>query len=400
MDSSANNPPAVSTPTISYGTMDTLLAQGNALANRPSAVNALERNAKTPSSYQWSLGIQREIGWGTVVDVTYVGMVARHMEQFTNINVVPDGAKYVDKNPQNANPQNPATPKPDDFLRPYPGYGDITLRSNWGTANNNGLQVQINRRYIRGLQFSIAYAYDKALGIADDDETIVSAVRPIKQWHYAPLASNQTHSLVINYTWDLPKASKLANNKLVKLVFDDWQLSGENAFVSGDWATVLMTTVDSFDFTGGSFGTGTDAGNGLRVVRPNVVADPMAGGGNATPGQPGSWLNVAAFARPSGRGDYGNEPRYVFRLPGVNNWNLALFKNFPLGNDKRRLQFRLEAYNVLNHTQLGGLYGGTYPGIDNTVRFDAAGNQVNTSFGKATFAKNPRILQGSLRFSF
>ena len=65
MDSAANNPPAVNTPSIIYGTMDTLLQQA-AFSSRPSNVFGLERDARTPTSYNWSAGVQREIGWGTV----------------------------------------------------------------------------------------------------------------------------------------------------------------------------------------------------------------------------------------------------------------------------------------------------------------------------------------------
>lgn len=403
MDQSANNPPAVNTPIVFYGAMDTLL--GARAARRPSSVFSLERDAKTPSSYNWSFGVQREIGWGTVIDLTYVGNLTRHLELATNINVVPDGAKF---SAQNANPQNPTTPKPDTFLRPYLGYEDITLRSHHGTSNYNGLQVQLNRRYSRGFQFAVAYTFAKALGVADDDEQQVSAARPLLGWHYAPLAGTQTHNLVINYTWDLPKASKLADSGLVRFLFDNWQLSGENAFASGDWTPVFMTTVDNFDFTGGTGGTGADIGpgtTGVRVVRPRVVGNPQ-GGGNLKPGEPGSWVDPAAFARPAGRGDIGDAGRYVFRGPGINNWNLSLFKNFPLGGSHRRLQFRVEAYNLLNHTQFGPAPGGNVnsatggQGVDNTLRFDAAGRQVNASFGKATAARNARIIQGSLRFSF
>jgi len=395
MDSSAANPPAVNSPQIAYGTMETLLATGG-FSLRPSTVNALERDAKTPSTYQWSLGFQQDIGWGTVVDATYVGWVGRHMEQFTNINVVPDGAKFVNLHPENANPQNPATAKPDDFLRPYLGYGDITLRSNFGTANYNGLQVQINRRYIHGLQFAVAYTYARSLGIADEDETNVSIARPLKAWHYAPLSQSQTHELVINYTWDIPKASRLWNNAVIRTLFDGWQLSGENAFVSGEWDRLNITTTDNFDFTGGTGGTGANIGGGgsqeLRVVRPNIVGDLLGGDRNATPGAPGSWLNPAAVARPA-KGDPGNASRYSYQNPPIDNWNLAFFKNFSLGgNGKRRLQLRWEMYNVLNHTQ--------FSAIDNTARFDAAGNQVNASFGEATATRKPRIMQGSVRLSF
>jgi Carboxypeptidase regulatory-like domain/TonB-dependent Receptor Plug Domain len=404
MDQSANNPPAVFTPIVYYGTMNTLVGAGSAV--RPSSVFALERDAQTPSSYNWSIGVQREIGWGTAIDLTYVGNVTRHLELATNINVVPDGAKFVDQNPQNANPQNPTSPKADTFLRPYLGYEDITLRSNQGTSNYNGLQVQINRRYIRGFQFAIAYTFAKALGVADDDEQLVSAVRPLREWHYAPLAGTQTHNLVINYTWDLPRPSKLfGDNAVVKFLFDDWQLSGENAFASGDWSPVFFTTTNNFDFTGGTGGTGVDVGpgttTGVRTVRPVLIGDP-SGGGDPTPGGSG-WIDDAAFARPAGRGDVGNAARYVFRGPGINNWNLSLFKNFPIGSRGTRIQLRLEAYNLLNKTQFGGTTvnsatGGQ--GIDNTLRFDATGQQINANFGQATAARNARILQGSIRFTF
>jgi hypothetical protein len=92
-----------------------------------------------------------------------------------------------------------------------------------------------------------------------------------------------------------------------------------------------------------------------------------------------------------------------FRGPGINNWNLSLFKNFPIGSGRTRVQLRVEAYNVLNHTQFGGATVNSATGgqeIDNTLRYDAAGNQINANFGRATAARNARILQGSLRFSF
>jgi len=111
----------------------------------------------------------------------------------------------------------------------------------------------------------------------------------------------------------------------------------------------------------------------------------------------------AAAARIRSRRAHGNEGRAVIQLPGINNWNLSLFKNFPIGSGRSRVQLRAEAYNLLNHTQFGGstVNSGTGgQGIDNTLRFDAAGNQINSSFGYATAARNARILQGSVRFTF
>jgi hypothetical protein len=249
----------------------------------------------------------------------------------------------------------------------------------------------MNRRYIRGVQFSAAYTWGKTLGIADEDEAAVSAVRPVHDWNYAPYASNQEHNVVINYTWDLPRGSRLWDNAFTRGLLDNWQISGENAFVSGDWAPVILATTDNFDFTGGDGGAGTDVGGGVRVVRPNILAGVVPASQDARPGATGSWLDWAAFGRPAGRGDYGDAARYVFQQPGITNWNLSIFKNVPLGG-RRRLQFRWELYNVLNHTQ--------FSTIDNTARFDATGAQVNANFGDATAARNPRIMQASLRFGF
>lgn len=390
MDSAANNPPAVIQPTIFYGDMATMLSTGG-FSNRPSNVFGLERDAKTPTAYNWSIGVQRDIGWGTVIDLTYVGSKDQHLEVVQNINVVPDGTRFLDLNPQNRNPQNTANPLPPEFLRPFRGYQNISMRSHFGTADYDALQVQINRRYIRGLQFAVAYAFGKTRGIADEDEAQISSVRPLNEWHYAPYASSQQHNLVINYTWDLPKMTNLVNNPIIGAVFDNWQLSGENAFVSGDWAPITISTSDNFDFTGGDGGNGGDVGGGVRTVRPNIAGDLTGGNRDPDLSGTGSWINWQAVSRPAGRGDFGNAPRNAIQLPRIVNWNLSLFKNVPVGGN-RRLQFRWEMYNVLNHTQ--------WSSINTNAQFNAAGEQVNQNFGKATNTRAPRIMQGSIRFAF
>ena len=384
------NAPIVNRPTFNFGTLDTLLSS-TAFAERPRGVAGFERDSKTPSSFALSLGVQHDLGWGTVIDVTYVGTLGRHLEQVVNINQVPDGARFLDDHPENRDPRRTNSALPAEFLRPYRGYQEINLRSHFGTSNYNALQVQINRRYIKGLQFSVAYTLSKALGIADKDpvgsggeDGRIEPQRPLRAWHYGPMEYSQTHNLVVNYTWDLPRASRLWNARLVRVLFDNWQLSGENALVSGRWEGVDFSTADGFDFDGG------DGPTRVRVVGPILPPD---GQRDPTPGGPADqrWLNPAAFARPTGRGDYGDAARNLFRQPGVNNWNLSFFKNFPLGG-ARKLQVRWEMYNVLNHTQ--------FSGVNNDVTFDAAGNFTNVSFGKATGARAPRVMQGSIRFNF
>ena len=267
LDAMARNPPAQNTPSIIYGTMDTLLAVGSqgAFSNRPSAVFGIQRDAPTPKSYNYSVGVQRELGWGTVIDVTYAGFQMRDAEMNSNINTVPDGARFLDQNPQNANPQNPTTPKPAEFLRPYKGYQQITMREHFGTASYNALQMQLNRRYINGLQFAVAYTYGKTVSDGTDFDT----TRPGAAWNEGPDAATQFHNLVINYTWDIPSGSRMWDNWLTRGALDGWQLSGDTAFVSGDWAGATTSTSDNFDFTGGDGGT-----------RPDITGDPMCTSGN------------------------------------------------------------------------------------------------------------------------
>jgi hypothetical protein len=226
----------------------------------------------------------------------------------------------------------------------------------------------------------------------------------MREWNYAVAAFNQDHNLVINYTWDIPGGSKFWSNAFTRGLLDGWQLSGVNAFVSGEWAGVTLGTTEGFDFTGGDGGTGGSLGgpnplggtfvnDGLRVVRPDIVGvvqlprgqrDPLTG-----------WFNTAAFARPSGRGDYGDAPRHMIQRPGIANWDLSLFKNFPFGGS-RNLQFRLEGYNVLNHTQ--------FQEINRNATYDPNGTQTNANFGTVIGVTSPtrpaRVVQMSLRFSF
>jgi hypothetical protein len=385
LDAMARNPPAQNTPSIFYGTLDTLLAVGaqGAFSNRPSDVFGIERNAKTPTSYNYSAGIQRELGWGTVIDVTYAGFQMRNGEMSTNINPVPDGARFLDVNPQNRNPQTANSAKGNEFLRPYSGYQNITIRSHFGSAHYNSLQVQLNRRYIKGLQFAVAYTLAKTIsfGPNSDPPTFVP-LRPGDAWNVAPNESTQLHNLVVNYTWDVPGGSRLWNNLLTRGLLDGWQVSGDTALVSGDWAGAGTSTTDNFDFTGGDGGT-----------RPRITGTAVCTSGNCdpTPGSAGSYFDVAAFSRLTGRGDIGNAPRTFYRLPKIVNSNISAFKNFAIGGG-RRIQFRWEMYNVFNQVN--------WSAINTNAQFNPEGQQVNANFGKATQSRSPRIMQGALRFTF
>jgi hypothetical protein len=386
MDAMARNPPVQNTPSIFYGTMDTLLAAGaqGAFSNRPSGVFGIQRDAPTPTSYNYSVGVQRELGWGTVLDVTYAGFQMRNAEIAKSINSVPDSARFLDIHPENANPQNPTAAKPAEFLRPYVGYQDITIREHYGTGYNNSLQIQLNRRYIRGLQFAVAYTLAKT--ITDGTTNGLpsqNTLRLGKAWNEGPAAYTQLHNLVVSYTWDVPNGSRLWNSWFARGALDGWQFSGDTAVVSGDWSGVNnVSTTDNFDFTGGDV-----------AARPNVNGEVLCTSGNCDPipGAGGSYFNIGAFSRPTGRGDIGNAPVTFFRLPKIVISNMSIFKNFHIGGNKR-IQFRWEAYNVFNQVN--------WSSINTTAQFNPAGQQVNAAFGQATAARDPRIMQGAIRFTF
>jgi hypothetical protein len=91
-------------------------------------------------------------------------------------------------------------------------------------------------------------------------------------------------------------------------------------------------------------------------------------------------------------GTIGNAAITNFRGPGINNWDLAAFKNIPL-YERLKMQFRWELYNAFNHTQ--------FSAVDATARFDpATGQQVNSRMGQYTAARTPRTMQFALRLSF
>lgn len=386
------NPPFIRNPIIPNNTMATTFIPGVSLLNRPGNLEALETDYETPSSYNWSIGLRRELGWGTSMDATYAGSAGRHLEMYYDLNGIPDGTRWVDTNPAARDPGSTSATAilPNEFLRPISGYQNIRVRGNSGSSDYHSLQVQVNRRYIRGVQFGGAYTLQRARGLADEDPGNLSiALSRPRDFFYSELAQSNRHSLVINYSWDI--SQDRFKGAAMHHVFDGWQLSGENAFVSGDWAPVILTTTDNFDFTGGEGGNGGDLGGGLRIVRPVMTCDPMAHTGDPLTG----WFDTSCFGRPSGRGDYGNAPRNAVRRPGIVNWNLALFKNFAISG-RKSFQYRLEAYNVLNSVQ--------FSDVDRTARFDPAGVQTNVNFGTAIGIANPtrppRVLQMSVRFNF
>src|SRR5205809_28394 len=81
---------------------------------------SLNRSNVPARIYNASLGIQRRIGFGTVLDVAYVGTFGRHIGEKSQLNNLPFGTRFQ---PANFDPtQKVPQALLDDFLRPYQGY--------------------------------------------------------------------------------------------------------------------------------------------------------------------------------------------------------------------------------------------------------------------------------------
>jgi hypothetical protein len=252
----------------------------------------------------------------------------------------------------------------------------VNYIENASTSNYHSLQVQANRRFSRGLQFGAAWTWSKAMDFTDGDTGTVARFVPIRVWNYGKAGFDRTHNLVINWVYDLPKVSGQWNNLFSRQVLDNWQLSGIASFVSGAPSGIGFSTVDGADITGG--------GDGARVVVTGKATLPRGDRSFYR------FFNTSVFARPA-VGTIGNAPKDVIRGPGINNWDISIFKNFPV-REGMNFQFRLEMYNAFNHAQFSGL--------DTTARFDVQGNQVNSRFGQIISDRDPRRMQASLRFYF
>jgi hypothetical protein len=368
----SNYPPLVLAPTIYYGTMATMLSSSGVVF--PSTVGAVDQSGSIPTVMNYSLSIQRNIGWGTVVDVGYVASLGRHLLWQRNLNPVPMGANF---SAANADPTISGAVLPPAFLRSIKGFQDINQWEGAGSSHYNSLQVTANRRFAHGLQFGGAWTWSKALDFSTtgDDGTVLSGLVNPRVWYYGLATFDRTHVVSINYVWSIPKGPW--KNPVVKMAMSDWQLSGITSFVSGQPLGVGYSTTYSVDVTG-------TPSQGSRVV---VRGNPVLPKGDRTFAKN---FNTSVFQMPA-VGTIGNAAKTVIRGPGINNWDTALFKNFPI-HEAANLQFRWELYNVFNHTQFAGL--------DTTARFDPTGAQVNTRFGQYISARNPRIMQLALRFYF
>jgi len=395
------NPPILYQPQELYGTTATY-RDITGTFTPPAFSDSLNRSNVPARIYNVSLGIQRRIWFKTVLDVAYVGSFGRHIGEKSQLNNLPFGTRFL---PQNFDPtQKSPQALPDDFLRPYQGYAGIPFLNFDGNSSYHGLQVSAQRRYAAGFQLGIVYTWSKAMTYSDADQGGVSTFVSRRQFDYGEATYDRTHVFAANYLWSIPEPK--TGHRLLKAVAGGWQISGITRFQSG--APLSLTTslkvgcsipnAPCAATTSNNFGTDiTGGGDPWRAV---MASNPVLSSDQRGVNQ---WFNTSVFSPPALAQQVtdmagvlrvlalGNTPKTFARGPGIANTDVALFKNIQL-TEKVKAQLRFEGYNAFNHTQ--------FSGVGTTAQWDQSGAQVNTSFGRITSARDPRILQLAIRLQF
>ena len=364
----------------------------------------MPENHKIASLISANFGIQRQIGFSTVVDVSYVGTFGRHLEVTPNINEVPYLSQFQTQNlDPTAKPRTflngtvtQQAAKSDNFFRPIPGYGTVSLREYSATSNYNALQVTVNRRFTKRLGFGVSYTWSKTMSYADTTSTGTAGGIAVYQdprfWNYGESNIDRTNNLVANWVYELPRASRMWNNRSVRFLGDHWEWSGIAQFVSGAPQAVSIS-LSGVNFTGGGDGTRillfgspyvSSRGSSFQYLNPGAFAlPPIASSAVGV-------IDPTAIPSPNMPGMTG---RNTYRGPGTNNWDMTLAKTFPI-TERVRLQIRGEAYNVFNHV--------SYDAVQNSATFDSATGQLTSTsnFGQFTSERDPRRLQLVAKISF
>ena len=362
------NPPFQPQVSVSTGVVDNPGAGG--AANLPFSMTAQDVVFNLPTAYSWATGVQREMPFGFMVDVTYVGRLGRNLQRERNINQLLPGTLQANQGVNIA------------ALRPYRGYGAIRLTENSGSSRYNALQISADRRYLNGLKVGFAYTFGKSEDNASDKRNVVWNTYDDSGF-WGPSNFDRRHVLNVYYIYDLPFGKD--QNTMLSNILGGWQVSGATFFRTGTPFSVARTN----DIAG--------VGDGNFGQPYNLVGDPLAGASGSFSAGSGNdqnfWFNPAAFAAPAA-GAFGNAPRNAWYNPSEQQWDIAFFKNFRI-NRTQRLQFRAEIFNFINRPNWNNIAGST-----TTSGFTIV-DPTNANFGRV-ISKNDARRDGqlSLRYIF
>lgn len=326
----------------------------------PSITSSLV-HLRTQYTQQWNLSTERQLSSRSAITVAYVGNKTTHLQQ---------GIRRNDP---------PPAPGAIQLRRPYSQWGTISLQEWGGKANYHALQTKIEIRDWRGLTLMGSYVRSKCLDDGSDEGGPVAT--QLIGTNYGVCNFDQPNTGSISFNYALPfgpgKAFLNGGPGVVKRVIGGWQLAGVATLQSGLPFTPVIN--------------GDRANTGVGGQRPRVVGTPFV------PGNVSCWFYtssnsacralfpnaVDSFVVPA-QYTYGNAGRNILRADSLSQLNLSVSKEFSF-TEIRRLQFRGEFFNILNHPV-----------------FNAPGTSINaTSGGQVSSTLNSnRIIEFALKFYF
>jgi hypothetical protein len=355
---------------------------------------SISPNLRTPYNQQWHTGLQFQVGADAVLEVSYAGSKGEKLYGFYNGNqAVPTTDQTAPTAPRRpAKKTAPGAPGPCDLADPDncdPVF-DVaiaTLRSN-AISNYNSLQARLEKRLSHGLQFQVSYTYSHAL----DDASSASLgsqnqgdfrLQNDPLLEYGNADFDVRHRIVFSYEYELPfgrnKAIGGNASGLMNQIIGNWEVAGIATASSGNWFTPTDISTNLSNSDGGGFV--------FNAARPNVVGNP-----NGTPCVAGTLFNTCAFATNQTLGTFGDAGRNIIQGPGYQNWDISVFKLFPL-NERSRFEFRAEFFNAFNH--LNPQFSNP-----NNIQENIATENGSPGFGFAQAARDPRFIQVALKFYF
>lgn len=361
------NPPLQPIASIAAGNVDN--PGGGSSSTFPLSVNTQSKDFPMPKAWNYNFTFEREIGFKTVVGVSYVGRRGLHGQREKNINQLQIGTLLN-------------TTYNENYFRPYKGYGAIRQTYNDANSWYHGFQLDVTRRFSNGLSYGLAYT----LSTSKDDgsaqrDVIPDAYDASYIWGYSTFDAR--HVAVINFIYEFPWLRN-AENKLLRSTLGGWQVTGVTQFETGTPFTVQAAT----DWAKMGSGSGNNITYFLKYA--NYGSDPeYPAQFRANSGDKNYYLTVKdssgnlLFTAPANGTMVKDKLRSYFRNPGWQNWNIGLFKTFKLGENQSVL-LRAEGFNWLNHPN--------WSSVDSTW--------TSSTFGMVTSKSSERTVQLSLRYSF
>jgi hypothetical protein len=328
----------------------------------PQSLTSLEYNYNIPATAQFSLGVQQQIAPSVVGLVQYVGTIGYHQDDDRAINTLPldsPNREGVANGTFNAN-----------LGRIYPGYAGITEEDVNTNTSYHALEAELRMESRHGLSVQLAYTWSHEIDIISSDLGNVSDPFNVA-YDRGSGTLDRRNIFNANYIYQLPFFAQ-SGNGFERQMLGGWQFSGMTVAESGS-PQVVSYSPDTLGLGGGTSN------------RPN-----RSGSTQGRKSQT-NWFSTSAFSAPlapwaggTGQG-FGNAGKDAVVGPGLFNFNLALFKTFPLSESGRtNLEFRAESFNTFNHTE--------FQSVDT--------NFTDPNFGQVTSTYDPRVLQfgGKLNF--